>query len=127
MEKAQKVIDIAAADAGAVAGSYGSATLLPLGVTYTHMRVTIDRKFTVITCRQLTDFTGVTAALQYNRRCFLVHHILGGSLSSNPENLLMRLPVEDDGQTASRSMNVYLKNDQIQNLYSIQIARSVVS
>ena len=41
-----KVIDIAAVDAGAVAGSYGNAALLPLGVTYTHMRVTIDRKFT---------------------------------------------------------------------------------
>ena len=44
-----KVVDIAAADAGAVAGAYGKATLLPLGVTYTHMRVTILRKFTVKT------------------------------------------------------------------------------
>ena len=42
-----KVIDIAAVDAGAVAGSYGQVTLLPLGVTYTHMRVTIDRKFVI--------------------------------------------------------------------------------
>ena len=42
-----KVVDIAAADAGAVAGTYGDAALLPLGVTYTHMRVTILRKFTV--------------------------------------------------------------------------------
>ena len=44
-----QVIDIAAADAGAVAGSYGSAALLPLGTTYTHMRVTIDRKFVIKT------------------------------------------------------------------------------
>ena len=42
-----KVIDIAAVDSGAVAGTYGNATLLPLGVTYTHMRVTIDRGFLV--------------------------------------------------------------------------------
>ena len=42
-----KEIDVAAVDAGAVAGSYGDATLLPLGVTYTHMRVTINRKFKV--------------------------------------------------------------------------------
>ena len=44
-----KVVDIAAVDAGAVAGAYGNAALLPLGETYTHMRVTIDRKFTVKT------------------------------------------------------------------------------
>ena len=42
-----KVVDIAAVDAGAVAGAYGDAALLPLGETYTHMRVTILRKFTV--------------------------------------------------------------------------------
>jgi len=42
-----KEIDIAAVNAGAVAGSYGDATLLPLGVTYTHMRVTINRKFKI--------------------------------------------------------------------------------
>ena len=41
----RRVVDIAAVDAGAVAGSYGDAALLPLGTTYTHMRVTISRKF----------------------------------------------------------------------------------
>ena len=40
-------IDIAAADAGAAAASYGDVALLPLGTTYTHMRTTISRKFTV--------------------------------------------------------------------------------
>jgi|TARA_Y100000590_G_scaffold442540_1_gene570748 hypothetical protein len=40
-----KEIDIAAVDAGSVAGVYGDATLLPLGVTYTHMWVKIGRKF----------------------------------------------------------------------------------
>jgi len=44
-----KVVDIASVDAGAVAGSYGDAALLPLGETYTHMRVTILRKFTIKT------------------------------------------------------------------------------
>jgi len=44
-----KVVDIASVDAGAVAGSYGDAALLPLGVTYTHVRVTILRKFTIKT------------------------------------------------------------------------------
>ena len=42
-----QVVDVASVDAGAVAGSYGNVALLPLGTTYTHMRVTILRKFTV--------------------------------------------------------------------------------
>ncbi len=40
-----KEIDVAAVDAGAVAGTYGNAALLPLGVTYTHMWIKISRKF----------------------------------------------------------------------------------
>tara|TARA_B110000196_G_C20943255_1_gene565631 strand:+ start:86 stop:856 length:771 start_codon:yes stop_codon:yes gene_type:complete len=40
-----KEIDIAAVDAAAVAGTYGDATLLPLGETYTHMWIKISRKF----------------------------------------------------------------------------------
>ena len=42
-----KTMDIAAVDAGSVAATYGSAALLPLGETYTHLRVTISRLFTV--------------------------------------------------------------------------------
>ena len=40
-----KEVDIAAVDAAAVAGTYGDATLLPLGETYTHMWIKISRKF----------------------------------------------------------------------------------
>ena len=42
-----QVIDIASVGAGLAAASYGQPTLLPLGETYTHMRVTIDKKFTL--------------------------------------------------------------------------------
>ena len=34
-----KVVDIAAVSAGSAAASYGDSALLPLGETYTHMRV----------------------------------------------------------------------------------------
>ena len=44
-----KEVDVASVNAGAVAGSYGNPALLPLGTTYTHMQVTIDRKFTIKT------------------------------------------------------------------------------
>ena len=42
-----KEVDIASVGSGSVAASYGDPALLPLGETYTHMRVTIDRKFVV--------------------------------------------------------------------------------
>ena len=41
------VVDIASVSAGSAAASYGNPALLPLGTTYTHMRVTVDRKFTI--------------------------------------------------------------------------------
>ena len=44
-----KVVDIASVTAGAAAASYGKSTLLPLGATYTHVRVTIDRNFKIRT------------------------------------------------------------------------------
>ena len=40
-------VDIASVSAGAAAASYGDAAKLPLGETYTHLRVTIDRKFQI--------------------------------------------------------------------------------
>ena len=40
-----KEIDIASVDAGAAAATYGKPTLLPLGETFTHLRVTISKKF----------------------------------------------------------------------------------
>ena len=42
-----KVVDIAAVGEGAVAAAYGDPALLPLGETYTHIRVTVDRKFII--------------------------------------------------------------------------------
>ena len=42
-------VDIASVDQGAVAGAFGNPTLLPLGETYTHMRVHINRKMTIRT------------------------------------------------------------------------------
>ena len=45
--KGDKVIDVASVDAGLTAGTYGEAALLPLGETFTHVRLTVDRKFTL--------------------------------------------------------------------------------
>tara|TARA_B100000674_G_scaffold494917_1_gene520757 strand:- start:600 stop:1478 length:879 start_codon:yes stop_codon:yes gene_type:complete len=41
------VVDIASVSSGSAAASYGNPALLPLGTTYTHMRVTVDKKFII--------------------------------------------------------------------------------
>ena len=42
-------VDIASVSSGAVAGAFGNPALLPLGETYTHMRVHINRKMNIRT------------------------------------------------------------------------------
>jgi len=101
--KGLATVDIAAADAGAVAGSYGSAALLPLGTTYTHMRVTIMRKFTVKTSAAID-----TTADPDN----CVTQATTATLYGAPENDRMfthAISVPDDGTAAE--MNLYLTND----------------
>ena len=98
-----KVVDIAAVDAGAVAGSYGSAALLPLGTTYTHMRVTIDRKFTVKTSAAI-DTTETPDAC--------VTQAATDTLYGDTEaarKFTHAITVADDGTAAE--MNLYLTND----------------
>ena len=40
-----KEIDITSVDAGSAVADYGKSALLPLGETYTHVRLTLDKKF----------------------------------------------------------------------------------
>lgn len=42
-----KSFDIASVDAGSAVAAYGDTKLLPLGTTFTHLRVTISRKFNI--------------------------------------------------------------------------------
>ena len=94
-----KTIDIASVDAGATAAAYGTTALLPLGTTYTHLRVTVSRKFTV-------KGTAVTDTSSYT--CNTV---------SNPQwptdeatNQLTHQPaIAKEGTLAEQ--NVYLMND----------------
>ena len=87
----EKVVDIASVNAGAAAASYGDPALLPLGETYTHMRVTIDRKFTI------------QAALSGSA-------YPAGALSDNEK--YDTTPILADGGTAAEA-ELYLKNDQM--------------
>ena len=98
-----KVVDIAAVDAGVVAGSYGKATLLPLGETYTHVRVTILRKFTVKTSAAI-DTTGTPDACVTQATTNAAY---GDTESAR--KFTHAITVADDGTAAE--MNLYLTND----------------
>ena len=101
-----KVVDIASVSAGAAAATFGDPALLPLGETYTHMRVTIDRKFTIqadLEVSGVTDNCTTTAALSGSA-------YPGGSLSGNEK--YDRTPIIADGGTAAEA-DLYLKNDQM--------------
>ena len=99
-----KVIDIAAVDAGAVAGSYGNAALLPLGTTYTHMRVTVLRKFTVKTAAAINTAATPDACVTQAA----TDTLYGGS-GESARKFTHAITVADDGTAAE--MNLYLTND----------------
>ena len=101
-----KVVDIASVSAGAAAATFGDPALLPLGETYTHMRVTIDRKFTIkadLEVSGVTDNCTTTAALSGSS-------YPDGSLSDNEK--YDTTPIIADGGTAAEA-DLYLKNDQM--------------
>ena len=99
-----KQIDIAAVDAGAVAGSYGNATLLPLGVTYTHMRVTIDRGFVVKSAVIDTGSSGDTDD------CKTIASTDAMYATDRATDKYTHVPVIAEGGT-NAEMNLYMPSD----------------
>ena len=99
-----KEVDIASVDAGASAASYGEPALLPLGVTYTHMRVTIDRKFTIRNSTAIAAGENATA-------CRTIASTDGMYVTDEATDKYTHKPVVANNQTAAE-MNVYLVNDQ---------------
>ena len=100
-----KEVDIASVDAGASAASYGEPALLPLGVTYTHMRVTIDRKFTIKNSTAIAAGENATAC----RTIATTTAMYGGTAEATRK--YTHKPVVANNQTAAE-MNIYLVNDQ---------------
>ena len=96
-------IDIAAATAGAAAAAYGNVALLPLGTTYTHMRVTISRKFTIsadITVAGISTDCQTYAAAKYPGN----HAAAGNEIHTHR-------PAMSPNQTQAEMVS-YLVNDQ---------------
>ena len=116
----EKTVDIASVDAGAEAATFGDPALLPLGETYTHMRVTIDRKMIIkadITVPGVTAPCRTTAALSGEA-------YPGGSLSGLEK--YNRTPVVADDGTVAEA-DVYMKNDQMKTCTATDADFSSVS
>ena len=99
----QKTVDIASASAGAAAASYGEPAKLPLGQKYTHVRVTVLRKFTIKTAAAI-DTTETPDAC--------VTQAATDTLYGDTEaarKFTHAITVADDGTAAE--MNLYLTND----------------
>ena len=103
-----KEVNIVDAAEGAAAANYGDPALLPLGTTYSHMRVTIDRKFIIKADLAVegvdTGNCATTAALSGSA-------YPGGSLSDLEK--YDRTPIVAANGTAAEA-DLYLKNDQMQ-------------
>ena len=101
-----KVVDIASVDAGAAAANYGDPALLPLGETYSHMRVTIDRKFTIKSETALD-----TGGTNDTDNCVTVattdaHY--GSGSSEAARKYTHKVAVDEGGTNAE--MNLYMTN-----------------
>ena len=94
-----KVVDIASVSAGAAAASFGDPALLPLGETYTHMRVTIDRKFTIKNSTAIAAGENATA-------CRTIASTDGMYVTDEATDKYTHKPVVANNQTAAE-MNVY--------------------
>ena len=100
----QKTVDIASATAGATAASYGEPALLPLGTTYTHVRVTVLRKFTIKTSAAINTAATPDACVSQ-----AATDTLYGGGGEAGRQFTHAITVADDGTAAE--MNVYLTND----------------
>ncbi len=108
-----KEVDIASVNAGAVAGSYGNPALLPLGTTYTHMQVTIDRKFTIKT----SDTAGEMLKTNNGDVCRTVAN--ADSQYENDEatdKYTHKRAVDEGTGSASAETRVYLMNHGTNNV-----------
>ena len=115
----EKTVDIASVDAGLAAATFGDPALLPLGETYTHMRVTIDRKMIIkadITVPDVTAPCRTTTALSDSA--------YPGGLSGTEK--YDRTPVVADDGTAAEA-DVYMKNDQMKTCTATDADCSSVS
>ena len=102
----EQEVDIASVGAGSAAAAFGDPALLPLGETYTHMRVTVDRKF-VMKSKTVLDPAGdaegcVTMATSTT---------LYGAAEATRKYTHRISHADEKGLGDAEEMNIYLEND----------------
>ena len=104
-----KEVNIAGVLGGNVAASYGDSALLPLGETYTHLRVTIDRKFTVKTF----DNSPIdTEGSDDTDKC-MTKSVTSSYPTNEATNKYTHKPVVAESETgSSEEMNLYFLNGE---------------
>ena len=103
-----KEVDIASVSAGMAAAAYGQAALLPLGVTYTHVRVTVDRNFKIRT-ETAIDIGGDSAGQDETDNCVTIATTDGMYVTDEATDKYTHVPAVAEGETRAE-MSVYVRN-----------------
>ena len=108
-----KVVDIASVDAGLSAAAYGQATLLPLGETYTHLRVTIDKKFTM-KGKTVVSTGSASGDTTFCATKTTTDEMYGGGTGEAGKKYTHRVAVDPvaDANVAQQEMDLYFVNGQ---------------
>ena len=107
-----KEVNIAGVLGGNVAASYGDSALLPLGETYTHLRVTIDRKFTVKTFDDSPISTSSDGGSSKTDNC-KTKSVTSSYPTNEATNKYTHKPVVAETETgSSEEMNLYFLNGE---------------
>jgi len=101
-------MDIASVDAGQVAASFGDTMVLPLGETYTHARITVDRKFKLRTASTID--TTATEGGQAIDDCKTIATTDAMYVNSEAQDKYTHLPAIPEGGNSgvSEEMTMYL-------------------
>ena len=101
-------VDIASVAAGMAAAAYGEAALLPLGATYTHVRVTVDRNFKIRT-ETAIDIGGSGAGQSVTDNCVTTATTDGMYVTDEATDKYTHVPAVAEGGTRAE-MSVYVRN-----------------
>ena len=102
-------VDIASVDKGAVAGNFGDAMILPLGETYTHARVTINRQMKLRTEEAINTTGGGSVD-----ECMTIATTDAMYVTGEVNDKYTHKPVVAEGGNsgASEEMTLYVYNGQ---------------
>ena len=103
-----KEVDIASVSAGMAAAAYGQAALLPLGATYTHVRVTVDRNFKIRT-ETAIDIGGASAGQDETDNCVTIATTDAMYVTDEATDKYTHVPAIPEGETRAE-MSVYVRN-----------------